>query len=211
MSTDSPPKASRNWIWYFVVLGSLTLLAIVILTVFKYNQGLRRQLKQEQLEAARKLWAAKRPPDYVLTYTKKGSAPGTFIVTVRQGKVVSAIMREEDPRDHQVKTMPLEERLYRDYDMAGLFNNLEDFLRIATQKDSPKTFMTASFDPHNGQLRRFVRSVAGKHEWIEIDVEPIVPPSAPPSSRLRLRARWKEVKNTPPSASAKAASGSDST
>jgi hypothetical protein len=173
MSTDSPPRASRNWIWYFVVLGSLTLLAIVILTVYKYNQGLRRQLTPERLDAARKLWAEKRPPDYVLTYTKKGSATGTFVVTVRQGKVVAAVMYEQDPRDHQEKTIPLEERLYRDYDMAGLFNNLEDFLKIAAQKDSPKTFLTASFDPNTGQLRRFVRSVAGKHEGIEIDVEPI--------------------------------------
>src|SRR5947209_14393116 len=99
MATDSGRKPSRGWIWYFVIVAALTVLATTILVVY----NLRQQLRPEQLAAARPLWEQKRPPDYVLTYTKKGGATGTFIVTVRKGKVVSVLMREEMVKDNEVQ------------------------------------------------------------------------------------------------------------
>jgi len=181
MATDKPRKSSRGWIWYFVILGALSVLGITILVVY----NLRQQLKPEQIAAARKLWEEKRPPDYVLTYTKKGDASGTFIVTVHQGKVVSVIMREEVVKDNQVQVaeLPLERRLYASYDMAGLFDNIERFQEMDARKDSPRTFIRATFDPQNGQLLWFVRRVMGTRDRIEINVEPIdmQPAGAAPS------------------------------
>jgi hypothetical protein len=165
-------KPNRGWIWYFVILGGLTSLAITVLVLY----NLRQQLKPEQLEAARKLWDAKRPSDYVLTYTKTGAVTGTFIVKVRKGKVVSVDMRQEVPGEQAIKVVELERRLYRDHDMGGLFDAIERFLEMDAQKDSPRPYVRALFDPHNGQLRQYVRRVMGTRERIQIDVEPIQTP-----------------------------------
>ena len=108
MATDPGRKPNRGWIWYFVILAVLTVVATTVLVVY----NLRQQLRPEQLAAARKLWDEKRPADYVLTYTKKGNATGTFVVTVRKGKVVSVLMREEVKKDNEVVIVeqPLERR-----------------------------------------------------------------------------------------------------
>jgi hypothetical protein len=183
MTLDQARIPNRRWIWYFVVVGCLTVLATTILVV--YNLG--QQLKPEQLEAARNLWEAKRPADYVLTYTKLGSATGTFVVTVRKGKVVSANMLQKVIKDGKAELVEeqLEPRLYRSYDMDGLFNDIERFLDLAAKKDSPRTYLVATFDPRNGQLLRFVRRVMGTSERIEIDVQPIQPPPPEPSAYAR--------------------------
>jgi Family of unknown function (DUF6174) len=179
-------KRNRGWIWYFAILVVLTVVAITIL--FVYNQG--QQLRPEKLEAARKLWEEKRPADYVLTYTKKGDASGTFVVTVRQGKVVSVIMREEVKKENEVQVVeqPLEQRLYHTYDMEGLFDNIERFLELAAKKDSPRVYLFARFDPKNGQLLKFARRVMGTAQHVEIDVEPIQAPAAPePAAPARAK------------------------
>ncbi len=167
MSLDAPRKSSRGWIWFFVILVALVVLAVSTLVIY----NLRQQLEPAQLAAARKLWEEKRPPDYVLTYTKKGDASGTFIVTVRNGKVASVVMEEEKGNDKVQE--PLPQRLYEHYDMNGLFDDIERFLDVRARPDSPRTFMTAVFDPRNGQLLRFVRSVMSTGKRVQIDVEPI--------------------------------------
>jgi hypothetical protein len=182
MPLEQARKPNRRWIWYFVVVGCLTVLATTILVVFNRAQ----QLTPEQLEAARKLWDEKRPADYLLTYTKLGSATGTFIVTVRKGKVVAVVMRQNVTKDGQVQVLEqrLEPRLYRDYDMDGLFNDIEVFLDRAAKKDSPRTFLRATFDARNGQLLWFVRSVMSTGERIEIRVQPVQPPPPEPSAHM---------------------------
>src|SRR5919204_5077799 len=82
------PQQSYRWVWYFVVLGVLTIAACTILVWF----NLRQQLKKEDLQAAHALWKQKRPPDYDLTYSKRGSASGKFFVKVRDGKVVNVTL-----------------------------------------------------------------------------------------------------------------------
>jgi hypothetical protein len=99
---------------------------------------------------------------------------------------VSVIMRQEIAAEHKVVEQPLERRFFQTHDMAGLFDDIERFLEIAAQKDSPRAFMRALFDPTNGQLRQFVRRVMGTNERIEIDVEPIQTPG-PASSQAPMR------------------------
>lgn len=188
MSLDAPRKSSRGWIWFFVILAALVVVAVTTLVVY----NLRQQLEPAQLAAARKLWEEKRPSDYVLTYTKKGDVTGTFIVTVHKDKVTSVIM-EEDKGNEKVQE-PLQQRLYDHYDMSGLFDDIERFLEMRAKPDSPRTFMTALFDPRNGQLLRFVRSVMSTGKRIQIDVQPIRTEPAgaelvPSGSHANLRRR----------------------
>jgi serine protease inhibitor ecotin len=172
VSVDAPRKSSRSWIWFFVILTVLVVLAIA--TLVFYN--LRQQLQPAQLAAARKLWEEKRPPDYVLTYVKKDKTSNWFVVTVHGRKIVSVIMQQEIGGEKDAQA--LEPRQYHYYDMDGLFDSIERFLEMREQKDSPRTFMTAVFDPNNGQLLRFVRSVRSPRESVQIDVEPIQAPRA---------------------------------
>jgi Family of unknown function (DUF6174) len=151
------PRRNRGWIWYFVILGVLTVAAVGVLVTFNVQQ----QLKPEQVEAARRLWEAKGPADYDMTYTQKGSAPGNFRVQVRNKKPVSVI------RDGEA----LEERFYRYSDMPALFGFIDDFLRLDAEPGKPRTFTVASFDPEDGHLIHYVRRVMGGQERIEISVE----------------------------------------
>jgi hypothetical protein len=167
MSLDAPRKTSRGWIWFYVILAVLVVVAISTLILF----NLRQQLTPEQLAAARKLWGEKRPRDYVLSYVQKEETSKWFIVTVRAGKVASVVM-EQQVGDQKV-AQPLEQRQYQYYDMDGLFDSIERFLEMRSKPDSPRTFMTAVFDPKNGQLLHFVRSVTSAGKRVQIEVEPI--------------------------------------
>lgn len=162
MELDAPngkPKAARpnrNWVWFFVVLVVLAVLAIGVELWF----NLRQQLHRPDLEAARMLWNQKGPRDYDLEYTKRGSASGTFVVRVRGGRVASATM------DGQ----PMEPRLYPYADMGGLFDDVERFLEMDSAPGSPRSFTKAQFDPVDGHLMYYVRSVMASRQRIEIVV-----------------------------------------
>src|SRR5262245_19624006 len=99
-------RHGRGWIWFFAVLACLLVVALGIQSWYTH----KLRLTPEQLAEARALWKTHRPADYDLEYTKKGNATGTFMVQVRQGRVVSATL---DGR-------PLEARLYGSSDMDGL-------------------------------------------------------------------------------------------
>ncbi len=159
----NPPRRSRTWIWYFVILTVLAIVAVAIL--IRYNQG--QQLTRQQLDQARALWRQKGPGDYDLDYTKAAAATERYRVQVRHGKVVSAL------RDGQ----PMEERLYVFYDMPGLFDALDGFLREDAHPGSPRTYMVATFDARDGHLIKLVRRVMGTDQRLEINVLliPVVP------------------------------------
>lgn len=152
----NPPRRSRTWVWYFLILAVLAALSVAIL--IRYNRG--QQLTRQQLDAARALWREKGPSDYDLDYTKTTTATERFRVQVRRGKVVSAL------RDGQ----PMEERLYIFYDMPGLFDALEGFLEEDARPGSSATYMVATFDPADGHLVRLVRRVMRTSERLEIRV-----------------------------------------
>lgn len=150
------PRSRRAWVWIFVGIGLLTALAIGVQLWF----NLRQQLTLERLEAARALWRQAGPSSYDLEYTKRGSATGTIVVQVRKGRVLSATL------DGQ----PLEPRLYPYYDMAGLFDDIGRFLEIDTAPGSPRTFTKALFDPVDGHLIHYIRSVTSTRQRLEINV-----------------------------------------
>jgi len=144
--------------WFFGLLVLLTIVAISIQVW--YNLG--QQLTSQKLEGARELWKRGGLRDYDMEYTiKKIDGSETYNVQVRQGKVVSA------SRDGH----PEETRLYRYRDMPALFGFLEDFLAQDTQPAAPRTFATASFDPQDGHLIHYVRSVMSTRERQEINVQ----------------------------------------
>jgi hypothetical protein len=155
---SSRRRCGRAWIWFFVVLGALGTAAAVISVI----TSLRQQLTPEQLHAAEERWREHGPRNYDMDYTfKRGDATDTFQVQVRAGKVVALTQNAR----------PLEERLYHYYDMPGLFGLIEDFLDQDRQPGRQPVFATATFDPMDGHLQRYVRSVMSSQERQEIDVQ----------------------------------------
>jgi hypothetical protein len=169
-----PARQGRAWIWFFTILVVLTIAAITIQIWYNSQQ----QLTAEQLAAAQRLWKEKGPADYDLEYTKKViDATEVYHVKVRKGQVVSST------RDGQ----PEEERLYHYRDIPHLFGDIEEFWRQdhpegqngqegqppnrAGEVHSPRVFATAVFDPEDGHVLHYVRSVASKRERVEITVE----------------------------------------
>src|SRR4029077_9572557 len=112
---DARPHRNRGWIWFFVILGCLTIVAITVQVWFNAQQ----QLTPELLGQARRSWNERGPHDYDLEYQfKKDDSTDKYQVEVRGGKVVLAT------RNGQVE----EERLYRYADMRALFRFIEDYL-----------------------------------------------------------------------------------
>jgi len=159
----TPPAAKKNrsWIWYFVVLFVLAISATVILIVF----NLRQQLKPEQLQAARAMWKDKGPRDYTIAYTMRVNEepdPDQYWAKVRGGQVVESKFNDQPE--------PVERRYYRSMD--SLFDYVERFMKIDSEKDSPKTYVRAIFDDQKtGGLRWYVRRVMGGRHRVEITVE----------------------------------------
>jgi hypothetical protein len=154
------PPGNRSWIWYFVVLAVLGVIAAAIPLVY----NLRQQLKPADLQAAQELWKAKGPASYVLEYSKHGSVNNLFIVTVRNGRVESVIMKAsaDDPG------RPLEERFFIYHSMLGLFGDIERFLEVDAKPNAPRAFNRALFDPNDGHLRHYVRSAPDQRLEIRV-------------------------------------------
>ncbi len=150
-------KRNRSWIWYFVILGALTVTAITVMIVF----NLKQQLKPEQLAAARALWAEKKPADYDMEYTKAVGQTETYAVKVRGGKTVSVTL---DGRD-------LGPDRYAYYDMDGLLASIDGFLEHDAKPNQPRTFTKATFSANDGHVIRFIRRVLGTNERLEINVK----------------------------------------
>jgi hypothetical protein len=152
---------NRNWIWFFLTLLGLTLLAGGILIWYNFSQ----QLTPEQLEAARRLWEKTDLRDYDMEYTRKIGADqqvDQFEVRVRHGKVASVVMNRREQ---------LPARLYRYHDMNGLFDAIEEFQKKDRQPGSRRVFTRALFDPDDGHLTWYVRRVVGSQEGVEIAVK----------------------------------------
>jgi hypothetical protein len=160
---------SRGWIWFFAILVVLTVAA----TAFLWIYNVRQQLTPEELAAAHKLWKQKRPSDYVLTYTKEGSASGTFVVTVRKGEVKSVVMKQDVTENGRVKTVStaLPKRLYQSSDMDGLFRDLERFLEMNKDPAQGRAYLTANFDPDDGHINGFIYSNSRTGQRVKVLVE----------------------------------------
>jgi hypothetical protein len=139
------PGRKRPWLWYFVVLGILSVTAASI--QFWYAKG--RVLTLDKVLAAEEKWKAHGPASYDLKYTtRKGDVTDEYQVEVRKGKVVSLTCNGK----------PVEERLYHYSTMPALLSFIEDFMRqddedAKTGKRRP--FAYGDFHPENGYVRRF--------------------------------------------------------
>jgi hypothetical protein len=156
-----PPKRNNNWKWFFAVVAVLALGASISLIVI----NLRQQLKPERLEANRKRWEASGPANYVMVYTTRKNLETTtdhYVVKVRNKK----------PYEVLVNGLPLTERLDY-YGMSALFNDIERFLEIDSEKGKPRVFTKAHFDDTTGAIRQYVRRVMVSRERLEINVEPL--------------------------------------
>ena len=166
------PRRSRGWIWFFVILGILTATAITIQLL-----NAPQQLTPELFAEARKKWNEKGPRDYELEYVlKKIDSADKYQVEVRDGIVVSAL------RNGEVE----EERLFRYASMRSLLGFIEDYLEQDRQPGQPRTYVTASFDPDDGHLLHYTRSVMSRRERQEIIVtkfEPIKGAGTNPDKR----------------------------
>ncbi len=155
-------KKNRTWIWFFLALIGLSLVAVVTLIV--YNLG--QQLKPEELTAARRLWQEHGPRGYQLTYTiKRGiqAKRDTFVVRVRAGRVVSA----------SVNDLPEPKERFPYRGMDALFDNIARFQDFDAKPGRPRTYTRAIFDKNTGALLWYVRTVMGGQERVEILVDPL--------------------------------------
>jgi hypothetical protein len=147
------PRRSRTWIWFFGVLAVLAGAAMSISWI--YNA--RQQLTMPELERQRALWEKAGPRDYLLEYKMTVDGPKSFVVKVRNGRVESAIMRQEGAPGDQ----PLRPDQYHYYDMTGLFNSIETFLKMDAEAGAKRASNRGVFDATDGHLVDFGRRVAG--------------------------------------------------
>jgi hypothetical protein len=156
------PTTNRNWIWLFVVLAFLACAAIAI----NLTYNLQQQFRPADLQAARSLWEKHGPKNYDLTIRKEvGSEKAnreTLTAKIRNGVTVEVTLND----------LPLpERRLWTEYDMPGVFDWIERFLEMDTKPGAPRSFCRARFDPANGHLVHYVRSVRGSGQRQEMTIE----------------------------------------
>lgn len=168
----SPPRRKsatldflvRKWIWVFVVLAVLGILAVAI--NFGYN--IRQQLTPAQLHEARQRWEQHGPADYDLRvqirrHTSDAGDPAivdNYVLQVRDRQVVHATINDG----------PLEPQKYEYYDMPGLYDSIDEFLRRDQRDGRRESFMVAKFDRRDGRLMKFIRRVRNSNERQEIIV-----------------------------------------
>jgi hypothetical protein len=159
------PPRNRNWVWFFVVLALLALAAVGISTAY----NLRQQLRPDALENAQALWKEKGPASYVLEYTKTIGEPETFVVKVRHRRTVSVMLYPGDRV--QGNGHSLEPRLFPYYGMDALFDDMARYLKMDAEPGAPRAMNRAVFDPQDGHLLDYVRSVSQTGQRVHIEVK----------------------------------------
>jgi hypothetical protein len=174
-------KRNRRWLWVFVVLGVLGLLAMGI--NFAYNVG--EPLTPEKLNAARALWEEKRPANYDLHImfsreymsadNRRGTIVDQFDVQVRDGRVTGFLVngKEPDPLlDEKGQRRLEDERLRREsYDISGICDSIEDLMNKDRREQSP-SLMRARFDRNDGHVSYFTRQIYKRREqYIQITMK----------------------------------------
>jgi hypothetical protein len=160
----APParrRRSHSWIWYFVTLLVLSLIATGVIIAYNWGQ----QLTPERLEKARKLWEEKGPKDYEYRYTKRvgdDERGDHFHVVVRGGKVRSVTLND---------TIQIPKNQFTYYGMLRMFDDIEDLLKRDSQPGKPQVFKMARFSAEDGHVLRYVRRVMGGRERVKITVE----------------------------------------
>jgi hypothetical protein len=157
-SAKRKARIGRGWIWFFVALALLTLAAISV--QIWYNPTV--PLTAPPLTEARAKWKERGPANYDMEYmVKKIEATERFQVRVRDGQAISVVMNDN---------VPLESRHFRYHTMPALYEFIEEFMDQDAQPGRPRTFTNVFFDPADGHLIHYVRSVVSKRERQEIIV-----------------------------------------
>jgi len=156
-----PTQKNRKWIWLYVVLALLACVAITI----NLTYNLQQQLTVNELQAARALWDKQGPKNYDLVIRKDVGVDKSVRETIK------AKVRNRAVVDITLNDQPLERRLWAEYDMPGVFDWIERFLEIDAQPKAPRAFRRARFDPNDGHVVHFVRSVRGAGQRQELTIE----------------------------------------
>lgn len=175
MSAAPPHRRSRRWIGFFVVLGTLSVVAIVVPLV--YNMSL--QLHPEQLAAARRRWQENGSADYDLSYLVKRELGGVaareeeYLVQVRGGRVVLLADEREvvyvDPRLAVVAgpvVLAVLSENPRHYGVPALFEEIEAAVRQRAAGE-PRDYIKADFDPKDGHPYHFIHRVPRTKDRVE--------------------------------------------
>jgi len=166
---------NRRWLWFFLALAVLGLLAIGI--NLAYNLG--EPLTPEKLLAARELWRQKRPANYdlkILAVQAGGSMRNTYDLKVRDGQIVEFHVNGRNPEslfDKGGNRNVAEERAQRQaWDIDGLFDVIEE-LMDQDRSAGRRTFTRARFDKTDGHLLLYQRQVNRVQEQqIHVDLRP---------------------------------------
>jgi hypothetical protein len=159
---------SRGWLWFFVVLALLTAAAISVQLWYNPTVPLTPALLAE----AETKWKQRGPRDYDMDYTiKKPESTERFRVQVRDGKAVSVKMNDN---------LAVESRIYPYHTMPALYEFIGEFMQQDAAPGGPRIFTNVLFDPVDGHLIHYVRSVASKRERVEIIVRLTAVPTNPP-------------------------------
>jgi hypothetical protein len=140
----APPR-NRRWVWFFVVLGLVAILAVGISWVYHARQ----QLTLEELHRQRARWDQAGPRDYLLEYRMAaGKDQQYYVVQFRNGRVESAVRKGQAGQPDE----SLRPDQYGYYSMPGLFDLIERNLEQDAQPRAPRASNQAEFDPDNGHL-----------------------------------------------------------
>ncbi|HTU17978.1 MAG TPA: DUF6174 domain-containing protein [Gemmataceae bacterium] len=175
-----PRRRSRRWIGFFVVLGVLSAIAIVVPLV--YNLSI--QLRPEQLAEARRRWQENGPADYDLQYlvetkheTEAEPESSEYLVKVRNGRVVLVVDTGEvvylEPSLATVAgpgVLALSSQDASNYGVPALFDDIEAALR-RDEAAGRKNYTQAQFDPSDGHPRHYIHSERGTKERVEWHVK----------------------------------------
>jgi hypothetical protein len=121
-------------------------------------------LTAERLEEARQRWDGAGVNDYNAEISVSGNSPGSYFIEVRGGRAVAARLNGSPfPEIGQA----------RYWTVPGLFDILENDLKRDALPGAPVAHTQATFDPADGHVVRYVRSVPG--QTLRIDVRLVRP------------------------------------
>jgi hypothetical protein len=158
-------RHSKRWVWFFVIVGVMAAAGVAA----EVWVNLSQQLTPEKLTAARQLWRDRGPRDYTLEYAVKreynpdpaGRAPDRYTVRVKGGKVESVT----DAGGRSLK--PGE---YEFGSMDALFDAIDEQLKADIAAGGKRPFLRADFDPADGHVTYYRRSVTTTRELLEVVV-----------------------------------------
>jgi len=149
--------------------------------------NLRQQVTLPDVYAAEEHWGSKGPSNYDMEYVFKTiDNTDKYRVQVRFGRVVSARRNDQ----------PLEPAQYRYCSMPYLFEIVEDYLRLDSKESAPRTFAVATFDPVDGHLIHYVRSVMPTWDFAKGAARPDQPSSGAKRERQEITVSFRRVGDT---------------